>query len=285
MEVAIPAGALLGEGPRWDAETRTLLWVDLEAGELHLFDPATGADRSHSLDGRVGVGVPAEGGEVLVALADRLAYVDPTSGASRELVRLPHGRELRLNDGACDPAGRFWVGSMALDYARGAGTLYRYAGGALEPQVAGVTVSNGIGWSPDGRVMYYVDSLSYRVDVFDFDVAAGTASDRRPFVTLPRSAGVPDGLAVDDDGFVWLALWGGGRVTRYRPDGTLDGELALPVDYVTACAFGGDDGRALFITTASHGLAEEAKARQPHAGHVFAATVGVGGPPARPFAG
>jgi sugar lactone lactonase YvrE len=276
---------VLGEGPRWDAAERSLVWVDIERRQVHAFDPASGKDRHSAADDRVGAAVPTERGAVLVALAHRLALLEP-DGSLHGLVAMPHARDdMRLNDGACDPAGRFWVGSMALDLQRGAGALYRYDDGELQRVVDGITLSNGIGWSPDARLMYYVDSLTYRVDVFDFDVDSGEARGRRPFVVLPRGSGAPDGLAVDDEGCLWLALYGRGRLHRYRPDGSLDGEFSLPVTNVTACGFGGDDGRSLFVTTATQELTPDELARQPLAGSLFVADVGVSGPPAHPFAG
>ena len=282
MEVAIQARALLGEGPRWDAASRRLLWVDIEGRALHLFDPARDDDRAIPLDDRVGAAAPTESGGVLVALADRLAVVDPDDESVRTLVELPHGPGLRLNDGACDAAGRFWVGSMALDEAPGAAALYRYSSdGGLERVLDGVTLSNGLGWSPDGGTMYYVDSPTYRVDAFDFDVATGAISGRRRWVAIERDAGIPDGLAVDDEGGVWVALFGGAAVRRYGPDGALDRVLAVPAEKVTACCFGGDDGRSLYVTTAAIDVGDE----QPLAGSVFVTEVDVSGPPARPFAG
>ena len=285
VDVALRADAVLGEGPRWDAVRRRLVWVDIERHEVHFFDPAAGEDRRFVLDDRVGAAVPTEGDAVLVALAHRLALMQP-DGTLDELVSIPHGRhEMRLNDGACDPAGRFWVGSMTLDHEHAAAVLYRYEQGALERVLDGITLSNGIGWSPDGRLMYYVDSLAYGIDVFDFETDSGRISGRRPFVDLAPGAGVPDGLTVDDDGCVWLALYGRGRVHRYRPDGELDGEVTLPVTNVTSCGFGGADGRSLFVTTATQELAPDELAREPLAGSLFVAEVGVSGPPARPFAG
>ena len=282
MEVAIPARALLGEGPRWDAAAQRLLWVDIEAGSLHLFDPARDDDRAIPLGNRVGAAAPTESGGVLVALADRLAVVDLDDDSVRTLVEIPHGPALRLNDGACDPAGRFWVGSLALDYARGRGALYRYSqDGGLDRMVDDVTISNGLGWSPDGATMYYIDSMAYRVDRFDFDVATGEIADRRPFIVIERGGGIPDGLAIDDDGGLWVALWGRGSIRRYSPDGELEQVLAVPVDKVTACCFGGEDGRSLYVTTASVDLERE----QPLAGSVFVTEVDVSGPPAQPFAG
>lgn len=286
MDVAIRSEALLGEGPRWDAAAKRLLWVDVEAGALHLFDPARGEDRAIPLGNRVGAAAPTETGGVLVALADRLAMVDPEQESVRTLVTLPHGKGLRLNDGACDPAGRFWVGSMALDYAPGAGALYRYSSdGGLDRVLEDVTISNGIGWSPDGGTMYYVDSMTYRVDGFDFDPGTSEISNRRPFAVIERDAGIPDGLAVDDEGCIWLAHWGRGAIRRYSPDGELDRVLAVPADNVTACCLGGDDGRSLYVTTASVELSAEQRARQPLAGSVFVTKVDVSGPPAQPFAG
>ena len=281
MDVVIQARALLGEGPRWDAASGRLLWVDIEGRALHLFDPASGDDRSIVLDDRVGAAAPTETGAVLVALAGRLALLDLEDESVRTLAEIPHGPELRLNDGVCDPAGRFWVGSMALDYAPGLGALYRYSrDGGLDRVLDEITLSNGIGWSPDGATMYYIDSMAYRVDRFDFDVATGGIADRRPFVVIERGGGIPDGLAVDDQGCVWVALWGRGAIRRYSPDGELEQVLAVPADNVTACCFGGDDGRSLYVTTAS----VEQRAPQPLAGCVFVAEVEVAGPPARPFA-
>ena len=270
MEIAIRGEALLGEGPRWDAATARLLWVDIEAGALHVFDPASGDDRAILLGNRVGAAAPMQSGGVLVALAARLAVVDLDDESVRTLAEIPHGAELRLNDGACDPAGRFWVGSTALDFTPGAGALYRYSRDAgLDRVLEDVTISNGLGWSADGTTMYYIDSMAYRVDRFDFDPATGAISERRPFVVIERGAGIPDGLAVDDEGGVWVALYRGGAVRRYDADGSLDRVVKVPAENVTACCFGGDDGRSLYITTVST---------------VFVTDVGLSGPPAQPFA-
>jgi len=271
VQVAIRSDALLGEGPRWDAATGRLLWVDIERGLLHVSDPASGADSSIPLGARVGSAAPTSTGSVLVALADRLALVDLTDESVRTLAPFPHGVGMRTNDGACDSAGRFWIGTNALDFAPGAGALYRYSDGALEQMLDEVTLSNGLGWSPDGRCMYYIDSLTFQVDIFDFDAAAGLITERRLFVSIDPADGTPDGLAVDDEGGVWVALYGGGAVRRYGPDGELDRVVVVPAENVTACCFGSDDGRSLFITTAAP------------AGSVFVTDAGVSGPPAQSF--
>ena len=259
--------AELGEGPRWDAATGRLLWVDIEGRLLHVSDRDSGADRAIALDNRMGVGQPTTDGRVLVALADRLAALDLDDESLETLVPVPHGPGLRINDGACDPQGRFWFGSLELDFAPRAGALYRYDG-ELREVVNEVTLSNGIGWSPDGTLMYYVDTLTYGVDVFDFD---GLPSGRRRFATIERGVGAPDGLAVDDEGGVWVALYGGSAVRRYSAKGRLDEVIELPARNVTSCCFGGADRRRLFVTTAAPD------------GRVYATDAAVTGPPAQRF--
>jgi sugar lactone lactonase YvrE len=166
------------------------------------------------------------------------------------------------------------------------GSLYRLDhDGRVARMVTGVTVSNGIGWSPDGTLMYYVDTLTGRIDVFDFDEAWGTITNRRTFVTVSHRAGHPDGLVVDVDGGVWLALWAGGAIHRYTPDGKMDLAIPLPVTHPTKCAFGGPDGRDLYITSAWIELTDAERAKQPLAGGVFVCRPGVEGQPTRVFAG
>jgi len=268
VEIAVRANAKLAEGPRWDAATGRLLWVDIEGCELHVLE--SGEDRAIGLDAMVGVAAPTSSGAVLVALADRLALVDLADESVRTLVRLPHGPALRSNDGACDAAGRFWIGTMGLDETPGAGALYRFDG-RLERVLDEVTLSNGIGWTRDATRMYYIDSPVQRVDLFDFELGSGRVDDRRPFVSIDESDGIPDGLTVDDEGGVWVALYGGSCVHRYDESGHLDAVLEVPAKNVTSCCFGGDDGRSLFVTTAAPD------------GNVYVTQPGIGGPPAHAF--
>lgn len=259
VDVLVDSAALLGEGPRWDAEGARLLWVDVKRGELHVWDGER--DTVEQLEAPLSAVAPTSDGDVLLTFADRLALL---SGAT--LVHVPHSEEMRLNDGACDAQGRFWVGSMRRDGEKKRdAALYRFDG-ELVQVLDGVSLSNGIGWSPDGARMYYIDTLSRRVDVFDYD---GEVANRRTFAVVDRDAGFPDGLAVDDEGGVWVALWGGSAVRRYAPDGELDRVLEIPAGHVTACCFG--PGTSLFVTTADPD------------GRVFVADVGVSGPPAQPF--
>jgi sugar lactone lactonase YvrE len=271
VDVAVDVRAELGEGPRWDARSQHLLWVDIDGRALHVFDPATGEDRAITLDNRPGAAAPMTDGRVLVALADRLVALDLSDESLETLAVLPHSADMRLNDGACDPAGRFWVGSMEVEEAPHRGALYRFARGVLEVVLDQVSLSNGLGWSPDARLLYYIDSPTSAIDVFDFDLASGTPTARRHFAEIERAAGIPDGLAVDDEGAVWVGLWGGFAVRRYAPDGRLDRVVEVPAEHVTACAFGAADGRSLFITTAAPD------------GRVYVTDVGVGGPPANLF--
>jgi sugar lactone lactonase YvrE len=268
VEVAVRAHAKLAEGPRWDAGARRLLWVDIEGRNLHVLE--SGEDRAIAFEEMVCAAAPTSGGAVLVALADRLALVDLADESVRTLVRLPHGPALRSNDGACDAAGRFWIGTMGLDQTPGAGALYRYDG-RLERVLDEVTLSNGIGWTRDDTRMYYIDSPVQRVDIFDFELASGRVDDRRPFVAIDERHGIPDGLTVDDEGGVWVALYGGSCVHRYDESGHLDAVLEVPAENVTACCFGGDDGGSLFVTTAAPD------------GNVYVTQPGVSGPPAHVF--
>jgi sugar lactone lactonase YvrE len=209
---------------------------------------------------------------VLVALADRLAIVDTATGDLEDLVALPHAHPgLRANDGAVDPSGRFWIGTMADDETTpGLGALYRYDGRELTTVLAPISLSNGLDWT--GERMYYVDTPTQRVDLLDYDEATGAVENRRPFVTIDEVDGVPDGLVLDDEGGLWLALYGGAQVRRYSPEGDLEVVLDVPADNVTACWFAGD---RLFITTA--------RSPQPLGGSLFVAEPGVSGPAARAF--
>src|SRR4051812_33548839 len=274
VELALEAHAALAEGPRWDARIERLLWVDIDGRALHRFDPASGQDVTTPLPDRVGSAAPtADPDRVLVALADRLAVVDVRSGELEPLIAIPHPvPELRANDGAVDPAGRFWIGTMAVDESPGKGALYRYDGDELVTVLAPVDLSNGLDWI--GERMYFADTPTQRVDLLDYDEATGAVADRRPFVTIDEADGSPDGLVVDDEGGVWIALWGGGAVRRYDAGGELTATLEVPADNVTACWFAGD---RLFITTAA--------SSQPLGGSLFVAEPGVSGPPARAFPG
>jgi sugar lactone lactonase YvrE len=238
-------------------------------------------------DRHVGAAAPVPGGGYVLAAGAGFLFLDP-SGAVVELAQPQIGAaDVRMNDGACDPQGRYWAGTMAYDESPGAGTLYRLElDGTCTTVVTGLTISNGIGWSPSGTMMYLSDSGTSTIDAFEFDPPSGELAARRTIIEIDDPGAVPDGLTVDDRGNLWVALWNGGEVRCYTPGGRLLMTLPLPVDRPTSCAFGGADGTTLFITTAREGLDEDALARQPDAGRVFRVDgLGVAGPPSAPYRG
>ena len=281
--LAFDARMELGESPVWDERTRALYLVDILRGSIVRFDPGSGASESLArLDDLVGSIALRRDGGLIAATGTTVVLLDEESNA-QVVAATPDSDGIRFNDGVCDPQGRFWAGTMALDEAPGRGTLYRYDARGLVPMVMSVTVSNGIDWSGDGTRMYYADSPTGRIDVFAFDGTDGSVSDRRTFVEI--DTGVPDGLAVDADDHVWVALWDGWAVHRYRPDGVLDRVVELPVARPTSCAFGGDDLGDLYVTSASVGLSAAARVEQPWAGGVLALRPGVSGRLPNRFAG
>ncbi|MEV5143814.1 SMP-30/gluconolactonase/LRE family protein [Streptomyces sp. NPDC052727] len=250
-EVAVRAEAALGEGPTWDPATGRLIWLDILGMRLHTYDPSSGRRTIRTAPQHVGAAKPRAGGGLVLNLRDGVGLLDP-DGTFRWLHHEPvAGR--RANDAAVAPDGSLWAGTMRYDEAPGGGTLSRLTGdGAVRTVLPDVTVSNGTGWSPDGRLMYYIDSPTRRVDVFDHDEDG--IRDRRTLVEIEEGAGFPDGLTVDAEGCVWVALWDGGAVRRYTPAGELDRVITLPTPRTTACAFGGTALTDLYITTARTGL-------------------------------
>src|SRR3984893_12543436 len=239
----------LSEGPRWDAGRSELLWVDVLAGRLHRARPGAGGQlevlQTFQVHGHLGAAAPAVGGGYVLAAGPGFLHVDD-AGAVRELAQPEAGRtDVRMNDGACDPQGRFWAGTMAYDEAPGAGRLSRLErDGRCTLVLTGLTISNGIGWSPDGATMYLADSGTGDIDAFDFDPATGDLSRPRTVAHVTAANAVPDGLTVDDRGDIWAALWNGGALARYHPDGSLAATVPLPVDRPTSCAFGDTGGGA-----------------------------------------
>ncbi|MFD8420118.1 SMP-30/gluconolactonase/LRE family protein [Streptomyces sp. NPDC059466] len=264
FDVAIRADAALGEGPTWDAREQRLIWVDILGSRVHTYDPLSGRRTVMVTEQHVGAAKPRVGGGLVVNLRDGVGLYGPTVASDKSGPSGPPGgfrwlhRELvpgrRGNDAAVAPDGALWAGSMRYDEGRGGGALSRIAAdGTAHTVLDDVTVSNGTGWSPDGRLMYYIDTPTRRIDVFDVGEDQ-LPCNRRALVTIDAVEGYPDGLTVDAEGCVWVAFWDGGAVRRYTPDGRLDRVIALPVRRPTACAFGGADLTDLYITTARTGL-------------------------------
>jgi sugar lactone lactonase YvrE len=279
-EQVTDAVAYHGEGPVWSERWGGLRWVDMFAGDMLSLASDGTITREHVGEIAAAIRPRRDGGAVL-GVERGFALQDP-DGTVESLPELWDDENLRMNEGGCDPDGRFYCGSMAYDKQPGAGAVYRLDPDATVTVVLeGVTVSNGLDWSPDGSRAYYNDTDTYRTDVFDYDAESGLTA-RRPFVEVPPDVGRPDGLTVDSDGGVWVAMNGGGAVHRYTPEGDLDVVVEVPARKVTACTFGGPRLDELFITTSREDLAP---ADDPLAGSVFRAEPGVRGLPVREFAG
>jgi len=276
-ELPVPRAAL-AEGPCWEPVAGALYWTDIPAHRVHRL-AADGTHTAWDAGQPVGAVVPRAGGGLVLAAKDGFWTLDPATGQLALLA--PVESDLpgtRMNDGACDRAGRFFAGTMAEDESPGAGTLYRLdPDRGVTPLLDGVGISNGIGWSPDESRMYYIDSLTHSVDVFDYDAASGAIGNRRVFTAVGGEGVMPDGLAVDADGCVWVALWGGAAVARYRPEGRLERALEIPAAHVTSCAFGGPGLGTLYVTTAA--------GPGTCGGALFACQAGATGLPANPFRG
>jgi sugar lactone lactonase YvrE len=286
-----PRPGLLSEGPRWDERRAELLWVDILGRCFHraalTADGRPDRIRSIVLDRHVGAAAPSTQGGYVLAAGLGFVLVDD-AGSVTELAQPARGSgDVRMNDGICDPQGRFWAGTMAYDASPGAGTLYRLElDGSCSTMLTGLTISNGIGWSPDGMTMYLSDSGRGLVEGFDFDGASGAISGRRTLVEVDEPGIAPDGLTVDEEGDIWVGMYGGWAVRRYSPTGSLRETVRLPVAQVTSCAFGGVDRETLFVTTGRERLDDAALERQPDAGRVFSISgLGARGPGCAPYRG
>jgi len=305
VEIVEDAADELGEGPVWLPATEELLRVDIAQGEIVVRGDAPrcnaagedaargnaargdaasvdavrgGAERRRGLGLPVGFALPIASGGFVAGAGRTLVALTDLDAEPERLAEVERGRDAnRFNDAACDPRGRLWAGTMSTTRETGAAALYRIEPGG-EPAVAlaGVTVSNGLDWNLDATRLYYVDSVTQRVDAVDFDVDRGRLGARRPFAAIAPDDGLPDGLTVDAEGGIWLALFGGGAIRRYRSNGALEAHIALPVTHPTSLAFGGPDLGDLYVTSAR---------RDNRGGALLRLRPGVRGRPATPFGG
>ena len=278
-ESILHAQAALVEGALWNPETAELYWVDIEGRALHIFDPATGQDRRYPVGKRIGTVVPRRGGRALVALQTGILEIDLATGQLTRLADPVTDEYLRFNDGKCDPAGRFWVGTFDLQQRPHAGTLYRFdPDGSTHVMLRRITNSNGIAWALDRTTMYYIDTPTLAVQAFDYDDATGRIANPRVIIRFAEGHGGPDGMTIDAEGKLWVALWGAGRVQRYDPGtGALLQVITIPAPFTSSCAFGGPGLETLFITTARGGLTPQQAAEFPLSGDIFAVRPGVSG--------
>lgn len=288
LELVVDAKATLGEGPSWDAEKQCLYWVDIEERKVHIYDPRQNADRTIDVPQRVGAVAPRQSGGLVAALHDGIYGLDTENGQVTLLARPPvPSQDVRFNDGKCDAAGRFLAGTMSMSGVPNAGSLYHLdASLSLRTLVERVTVSNGLAWSPDNRILYYIDSPTKQVMAYDYDLQTGSLGSPRVVVRIPEGEGVPDGMTADAEGMLWVAQWDGYRVSRWNPHtGERMATIQVPAARVTSCVFGGEGLDELYITTAATGLTEQQRKEQPLAGGLFRIKTGVKGAPTFTFGG
>src|SRR5439155_2767873 len=280
----------LGEGPVWSAKEQALYLVDIENNSFFRYFPTTSKYESFDVGVPIGVLALRAAGGLVMATKNGFAFWDPKTQALQFLANPEaHKPHTRFNDGAVDSQGRFWAGTMCglpKMCEEPEGSLYR-----IDPDCSvhimetGLTISNGIVWSPDNKLMYLTDSPLHMIYVYDFDAATGAITNRRPFIHTPDEHGIPDGLTVDSEGFIWSARWGGWKITRYDPTGKAEREIQLPIQYPTSCTFGGERLNELYITSAWTALSEEQKKKQPYSGDLFRVKTDIKGLEKAKFAG
>lgn len=279
--------ASLGEGALWDDRRARLWWVDITQGHLHCFDPHAKTDECFDVGSPVGTVVLDEAGDVLLAVQNGFARYDTESRELTMLKVVEHKNpSVRFNDGKCDPDGRFWAGTLAQDGTPHVGTLYCLERDlSLSTKLEGVSISNGIVWNHAKTYMYYIDTPTQQVVRYDYKNDTGEITSPQTIITIEEKAGSPDGMCIDADGMLWVALWDGGKVIRIDPEkGEIIAEVLVPhVGQITSCALGGENGTTLFITTARQGFTEKEVEEQPTAGSLFSAEVGVRGVPTARF--
>jgi sugar lactone lactonase YvrE len=290
IDQVLAARNVLGEGPVWDGDEQVLYWTDVQGRAYFRYLPQLDQVERVAVGARIGSFALRQGGGLVMATDRGFAFWAPERRQLTALADPEAGRpNMRFNDGKVDPRGRFWAGTMTEDadqYDAGPGALYR-----LDPDISvhrmdtGFAISNGLGWSPDQRTMYATDSPRRVIYAYDYDAETGQIANRRPLISTDGESGVPDGMTVDSEGFIWSGRWGGGKLVRYDPTGKRERELRLPVQYPTSCCFGGANLDQLYVTSASEPLAPEKRASQPLAGDLFRIDVGVTGLPMMRFGG
>jgi sugar lactone lactonase YvrE len=273
-ELAYPIQAIVGEGSLWDEEKQRLLWVDILDHKIYSYYPQNKSNIGFDLGQDIGTVSFKESGQIVFADENGIGFLDEqtgeiTQGAKPE-INNPH---IRFNDGKCDPRGNFWAGTMAYDCATGSGKLYEFdANGSVKIKIEGTTISNGLVWSGDRKKFYFIDSLTYEVHGYDYDLETGDISNKTIVAKIDKTMGLPDGMAIDAEDGLWIALFDGGKVIRINSKtGEIDFEVLLPVPKITSCAFGGKNLDELYITTAAYLMDKEALEKYPLSGSLFKA--------------
>ena len=279
IECVLETTSFLGEGPWWSAREKMLYWVDILGPAVNRFDPATRRNHTAKLTEMIGAVACREGGGLVTATQFGFKKLDISSGELTPVADPEaHLPENRFNDGKCDRKGRFWAGTLCLHAGTGIGSLYRLdPDGQVKQMDTGFGVSNGIGWDPSDQKMYFTDSKSKRIFVYDYDLESGEINNRRVFAKVPEGNGLPGGLTVDQDGFVWSVNWDGWCITRYDPSGAVERTIRLPVPRPTSCMFGGESLDVLYVTSARIRLSAKRLSEAPLSGSIFAIDAGVQG--------
>jgi sugar lactone lactonase YvrE len=288
VECVLKAEAIIGESPVWCPRTKRLYWADIVGQKVHVFNPADGANETFALPELVTSISPRRGGGLVLTLRKSFAFFDPKTRKLDVLAEPePDKPGNRFNDGKCDRQGRLWAGTMGdVDWDSPVGSLYRFDSSAKPTRMEeGICCSNGLGWSPDNKTLYFCESFRYRIHAYDFDPASGSIANRRVFASVDADGAFPDGLTVDAEGFVWSAQPVFGRLVRYDPKGKIERIIDLPVSRGTSCMFGGDDLSVLYVTTMRGTLTDEQLAQEPLAGSLLALRPGVRGIAEVPFSG
>jgi sugar lactone lactonase YvrE len=280
VELVLDTQSALGEGAIWNYKTGELIWVNITDKILNFYNPKLGFNKEMLTGQMIGTVVPSESGQMIVALENGFYQFDPETG-TKTFITDPEADipGNRFNDGKCDPAGRFWAGTMSTEGKRKAGALYRLdPDGTVHKMIDNVGTSNGIVWSLDYTKMYYIDTPTRKVMAWDYNNDTGDIQNPQTAIEIPEEMGYPDGMTIDEEGNVWIALWGGSAVGCWNPvSGELLRTISVPAKNVTSCAFGDDDLGTLYITTARQGTSEEELEEFPHAGGLFKTRPGVKG--------
>jgi|SRR5450432_165801 len=273
MEEVVPGHrCLLGEGPVWDARRKTICWIDILLGEIHEFSPADGLHKKISVDQMIGSIAVCQDGNLIGALKNGFGIIDRKSGTVHMIANPEkHLPGNRFNDGKCDPAGRFWAGTMSHTDEPEKGSLYTLEKDlTIIKKIDKASISNGMAWSADHKTFFYIDTPTFTVVAFDFDKNSGDISNKRIVIRVSHKEGSPDGMTIDSQGMLWIAHWDGWQITRWDPEkGEKIHAIPLPVARVTSCCFGGHDFQDLYITSAKTGLSKEQMKTQPLAGSLF----------------
>lgn len=278
-ELLFDARATLGEGAAWDAKTQTLYWVDILEKKIY-----ANTELFIELDEFIGCLAPCKNGHLILGKRASFVDLDPATAQQTVLYTLTESANNRMNDGKCDPAGRFLAGTMAMNESDPTGNLYSFNGKDAEVLIPSVTISNGMAWSPDHKTFYYIDTPTREIKAFDYDLKTGKIANPRVAINIPESFGWPDGMTSDTQGNVWVAMWGGAQITKWNPNsGALLEKISAPALNASCCAFGGKNMNELFITSARHGMSDEEIKKYPLSGGLFRVITNVEGMPTFEF--